>query len=88
MRIYPNLSRLSMQVGDQVLRFGSLDLFSSGSTSDIMSTLPSVVQHSVGRSLSVVVRRPIGPTTLQLTPHAWSGRGLLGCHLTPLPLSS
>ena len=69
--------------GDLLLRFGRVD----SRTPDVLGAIPQVLRESVGTSLVVLVERPGNPETnlsLTLTPRVWSGRGQLGCHLTPL----
>eukprot|EP00983_Pelagomonas_calceolata_P107950 1159402-Pelagomonas_calceolata.AAC.1 len=39
--------------------------------------------HEGGAVQAVVLRRGV-PVSIQLHPHAWAGRGLLGCLLRPL----
>lgn len=63
--------------GDLLIKFGSI-------TKDNFTGLPSiasVVQHSVGQSIEVVVERNNKAISLHLTPNTWSGKGLLGCNL-------
>ena len=89
-RVFMQVSRGSpaeeagMRVGDKCVRFGSLE----ASNSRGLGELPGIVQNSVGRALRVVVRRGSGDNAevvaLSLTPHTWSGRGLLGCHVSPV----
>lgn len=71
-----------VEEGDLLLKFGSVDR----GNHENFQAVARVVQDSVGRPLRVLVRRKkAGPVVrLTLTPHAWSGRGLLGCHLSPL----
>lgn len=71
-----------VEEGDLLLKFGSVDR----GNHENFQAVARVVQDSEGRPLRVLVRRKkAGPVVrLTLTPHAWSGRGLLGCHLSPL----
>lgn len=66
--------------GDLLLKFGSVD----HGNHDGFRAVVGVVNDSVGRAVRVLVRRKEGAVALMLTPHTWSGRGLLGCHLSPL----
>ena len=69
--------------GDLLLQFGAV----SSRTPDFLGAIPRALRDSMGESLAVVVDRPGNPETpvsLSLTPKVWSGRGLLGCHLSPL----
>ncbi|XP_055050517.2 26S proteasome non-ATPase regulatory subunit 9 [Misgurnus anguillicaudatus] len=69
-----------LQVGDEVLEFGSINTQNFRNLHDIAS----VVQHSEGKSLRVGVIRNGQEIHLDLTPQQWSGRGLLGCNLVPV----
>jgi 26S proteasome non-ATPase regulatory subunit 9 len=68
--------------GDLLLRFGSVDC----NTPNPMASIPSVVKASLNKELSIVVLKngSSSPSKLVLIPKVWSGRGMLGCHLTPL----
>ena len=50
----------------------------------MMSEIPKVVGGSVNKPINVEVLRGVHVIELTLTPAVWGGRGLLGCHLTPL----
>jgi len=67
-------------LGDKVLRFGSLERHSF-----VESALASLVAENVGVPIAVVVLREGETKELTLLPHKWAGRGLLGCHISPLP---
>lgn len=74
-----------MKEGDLLLKFGSVD----HTNHDGFRAVVGVVGDSVGRAVRVVVRRGAKgekgrAVALSLTPHEWSGRGLLGCHLSPV----
>lgn len=73
-----------LKEGDLLVEFGSVDAENHANFSAIVQ----LVQDSVGRPIRVVVQRKEGTgsnyVTLSLTPHTWSGRGLLGCHLSAL----
>ncbi|XP_065150409.1 26S proteasome non-ATPase regulatory subunit 9 [Paramisgurnus dabryanus] len=69
-----------LQVGDEVLEFGSINTQNFRNLHDIAS----VVQHSEGKRLRVGVIRNGKEIHLDLTPQPWSGRGLLGCNLVPV----
>ena len=69
--------------GDMLLQFGTVN----SRTPDFLGAIPRVLRDRMGESLIVLVERPGIPETplsLTLTPKVWSGRGLLGCHLSPL----
>ncbi|GLH03273.1 26S proteasome non-ATPase regulatory subunit 9, partial [Gryllus bimaculatus] len=65
--------------GDIVVEFGSVNASNFKSLQDI----GNIVQHSVGRSIAVRVKREEKFIRLSLTPCQWSGRGLLGCNILP-----
>jgi 26S proteasome non-ATPase regulatory subunit 9 len=67
-------------VEDLIVEFGSVNAGNFKSVQDI----GTVVQHSQGRSVSVKVKRHGKMMRLNLTPHMWSGRGLLGCNILPV----
>ena len=66
-----------MRVGDLIIDFEG-ELRS-------LDGISSIVGSSIGRTLRVIVLRSgADRVVLELTPRAWSGRGVLGCHLLPL----
>jgi len=83
-----------MKAGDMLVSFGGVDAENHGHFTAIVN----LVQNSVGQPVRVVVLRKEEEeegtlsssssssrlVTLSLIPHTWSGRGLLGCHLTAL----
>lgn len=73
-------SSAGLQVGDEVIQFGSV----SGANFVNMQSIAVVVEHSRGKSLPVLVRRDGLLKRLAVTPNTWSGRGLLGCHIVPV----
>ncbi|CAL1616614.1 unnamed protein product [Knipowitschia caucasica] len=70
-----------LRVGDEVIEFGSVNSHNFQN----LQNIASVVQHSEGRALRVVVVRSGDRCPLTLTPQRWSGRGLLGCNIVPVP---
>lgn len=64
-----------VQLGDQILKFGSVD----GGES-LASRLAREGQTNQGSAVSVIVMRRGVQVHLNVTPRPWSGRGLLGCH--------
>lgn len=79
-----------VQVGDRVLKFQEI---CSKSSSNPISLIPDVVktcyesnqQRSERKSLELVVLRGSAQfLTVFILPQKWEGKGLLGCHLTPL----
>lgn len=72
-------------VGDELVSFGGLtasDLRTNGRLN--LQPLALKVRESEGSVLLVVTRRAGRYHELSLTPMAWEGQGLLGCHLQPL----
>lgn len=67
--------------GDEVIEFGSVN----SNNFQTLQNIASVVLHSEGRALRVVVVRGGQSSAMTLTPQRWSGRGLLGCNIVPIP---
>jgi 26S proteasome non-ATPase regulatory subunit 9 len=67
-------------VDDLIVEFGSVNASNFRTLQDI----GTVVNHSQGNSVSIKVKRHDKMLRLSLTPHAWSGRGLLGCNIIPV----
>uniref|UniRef100_A0A8C6TXD6 26S proteasome non-ATPase regulatory subunit 9 n=1 Tax=Neogobius melanostomus TaxID=47308 RepID=A0A8C6TXD6_9GOBI len=70
-----------LRVGDEVIEFGSVNSYNFQN----LQNVASVVQHSEGKALRVVVVRSGQRSPMTLTPQRWSGRGLLGCNIVPIP---
>eukprot|EP01006_Ploeotia_vitrea_P009941 TRINITY_DN25147_c0_g2_i1.p1 TRINITY_DN25147_c0_g2~~TRINITY_DN25147_c0_g2_i1.p1 ORF type:complete len:238 (-),score=95.66 TRINITY_DN25147_c0_g2_i1:7-720(-) len=69
-----------LRVGDQILRFGSINKHNFSN-----EAMVKAVQHSKGQVLPVAIVRPsIGRVNINFVPREWSGRGLLGCRLNPI----
>lgn len=66
--------------GDELLAFGRV----TAQTSDALNAVPSVVRDSVNKRIPVMIRRGGMIISVAITPKTWGGRGLLGCHLTPI----
>ncbi|XP_007900417.1 26S proteasome non-ATPase regulatory subunit 9 [Callorhinchus milii] len=66
--------------GDEIVEFGTVNTQNFQN----LQNIASVVQHSETRPLSITVLRTGKKLHLGLTPHRWSGRGLLGCNIIPL----
>lgn len=64
-----------LQVGDQILKFGSVD-----GGENLVSRLARECQTNQGSAIPVIVMRRGVQVHLNVTPRPWSGRGLLGCH--------
>lgn len=76
-------ARAGLARGDSIVAFGPLQQRSFKSVSD--SVVP-LVKENVGKPIDVVVVRmdesgSVQQVQLSLTPHQWSGGGLLGCIL-------
>lgn len=76
-----------MQVGDLVVRLAGVDATAAASSSStLLQQVSAALQASEGHACAAVVVRAGRRVALELTPRAWAGRGLLGCHLRPLAL--
>ncbi|CAH0473152.1 unnamed protein product [Peronospora belbahrii] len=69
-----------LQAQDQIMRFGSAD----ASNHRELAAIKDIVQHNVGSSIRVLVRRGLELLVLKLTPQTWNGPGVLGCLVQPL----
>ena len=65
---------------DLLLRFGSVDC----NISNPLNAIPAIVKNYINGKVELLVRREGREIALQLEPKTWEGRGLLGCHLSPL----
>ncbi|KAK7048381.1 hypothetical protein R3P38DRAFT_2868986 [Favolaschia claudopus] len=74
-----------LQRDDLVVKFGSLTQQSFSSSS--LKPLVDVVSAHENRSMPLKVLRSNEIVYLSLTPKAWGGRGLLGCHIVPFSSS-
>jgi len=78
-----------IKVGDRVAIFGSVNVDNFGALSDVGRE----VRQNQGKQVRVKVVRnwteehPASAevVTVKLVPREWSGRGLLGCNIIPLP---
>ncbi|XP_055963196.1 26S proteasome non-ATPase regulatory subunit 9 [Sorex fumeus] len=73
-------SKAGLQVGDEIVEFGSVNTQNFQS----LQNIGTVVQHSEGRPLNVTVLRSGQRHQLRLVPERWAGRGLLGFNIIPL----
>lgn len=64
-----------LQLGDQVVKFGSVE-----GGDNLLQRLAAEAQDSQGQAVSVGVIRQGAKLDLSVTPRVWQGRGLLGCH--------
>ncbi|XP_061527794.1 26S proteasome non-ATPase regulatory subunit 9 [Phycodurus eques] len=74
-------SAAGLKVGDEVIEFGSVNTGNFQS----LHNIASVVQHSEGKPLRVMVVRGGQRANMSLTPQRWSGQGLMGCKIVPMP---
>lgn len=65
---------------DLLIQFGTVDSNTEGFLKSIVET----VGKSVNQPVPIVVLRQGERVELSITPQPWGGRGLLGCHLTPV----
>lgn len=73
-------SLAGLQVDDEIVEFGSVNTQNFQS----LQNIGSVVQHSEGKPLNVIVTRRGEKHQLRLVPTRWAGKGLLGCNIIPL----
>eukprot|EP00887_Chlorella_sp_A99_P004437 scaffold30.g4437.t1 len=74
-------SAAGIRLGDQLCSFGAA---AAASAPAPLQAVAAELQANVGRSVRAVFLRAGEPVQLELTPRQWGGRGLLGCHLSPL----
>ncbi|KAJ9579558.1 hypothetical protein L9F63_004743 [Diploptera punctata] len=67
---------------DLIIEFGSVNASNFKNLQDI----GNIVQHSQGRTVIVRIKRNDAIMKVNLTPHAWAGRGLLGCNIIPVEI--
>lgn len=67
---------------DELIAFGTIRF----ETVDNLNCIPALLRDNVNKPISLEVRRRNTDSVLRLVlqPQPWSGRGLLGCHLTPI----
>lgn len=66
--------------GDILLAFGSV----TAEAENPFAAIPSIVRNYVDRELSIRIARHSDLLDLIIVPRIWGGRGLLGCHLSPI----
>ena len=73
-----------LEQGDAIVQFGWAD----SSNHDKLAALSKIVRNSIDQPIKVKLLRKTSPDTIEvvLTPHTWSGRGVLGCRFVPNPL--
>lgn len=70
-----------IKVGDQMISFGSV---THRNLKGDLRNVANVAQSSQNQNVRVQVLRNGKVMTLSLKPQAWSGRGLIGCHIIPI----
>lgn len=66
--------------GDVLLQFGEI----KRTTPDALKSIAKLVGESVNKPIKLVLRRKDELVNAEITPASWGGRGLLGCHLSPI----
>ncbi|XP_040842990.1 26S proteasome non-ATPase regulatory subunit 9 isoform X2 [Ochotona curzoniae] len=79
-KAYYDVLEGGLQVGDEILEFGSVNTQNFQS----LHHISTVVQHSEMKPLSVTVLRQGQKHQLRLVPKRWTGKGLLGCNIVLL----
>lgn len=69
-----------IELNDLLIQFGSV----TSNTNNFLKSIVEVVGKSVNIPISIVVLRNSERVELSITPQPWGGRGLLGCHLSPM----
>jgi len=69
-----------VELNDQLIEFGTV----TSNTEGFLKSIVELVGKSVNQPIPIVVLRNNERVELSITPQPWGGRGLLGCHLTPL----
>jgi 26S proteasome regulatory subunit N4 len=80
--ILPNspASICGLQDGDKLIAFETI----TANATNPLVLIPNVVRQNIGKPIPIIVRRHNEDVRIHLTPQVWSGRGVLGCHLTPI----
>ena len=76
-----------LKAGDEIMRFGRVNSSRVDAESALLAIRDAVTAHENQRISLVVERNNDGKRSthvIALTPKAWAGRGLLGCHLVPV----
>ncbi len=66
--------------GDTLISFGHI----TKGDQNILSQISQLVGQSINSSITIKILRGGSVVSIKLVPKAWGGRGLLGCHLTPI----
>jgi 26S proteasome non-ATPase regulatory subunit 9 len=66
--------------GDLLMKFDTI----TSATGSFLTAIAQLVGQRVNQEIPVTVRRGTQELELTLVPKPWGGRGLLGCHLSPI----
>ena len=69
-----------LQDNDYLIAFGAI----SYTTPTPFTEIPNELKLYINKPIQLIVLRGEVLLTLTITPSTWSGRGMLGCHLTPV----
>lgn len=69
-----------IQLNDLLIEFGTV----TSNTEGFLKSIVDLVGKNVNQPIPMVVLRNSERVELSITPQPWGGRGLLGCHLTPM----
>jgi 26S proteasome non-ATPase regulatory subunit 9 len=75
-----------LQRGDMILQYERLSRFGEvdWKTQDPLKKIAAMLPDHEFKTIRVRVQRDSQVKMLMITPKPWSGKGLLGCHLTPI----
>eukprot|EP01035_Chromulina_nebulosa_P021499 gene21499-27843_t len=65
---------------DLLISFGDI----TSETTDPLAAIPSLVRQNINKSIILVIQRNGIIMNIDIVPKVWSGRGVLGCHITPI----
>lgn len=69
-----------IHLNDFLIQFGTV----TSNTNNFLKSIVELVGKSVNQPIPMVVLRNSERVELSITPQPWGGRGLLGCHLSPM----
>lgn len=69
-----------IRCGDIVISFGDVSI----NEQKALSLIPKIVQDNLNKKIPVTIARNSVVLEVEVVPSVWGGRGLLGCHLSPL----
>lgn len=69
-----------IQEGDELIQFGNV----TADDPKAFASIAKLVGESVNQEIILKIRRKESMLDMKLVPRTWGGRGLLGCHLSPL----